>query len=157
MGSHFNDIIAVEDIAFYGGFCALAEFSREELKDKVINNAKFRNFLELCPAVRELIHDFNASRYVSFLKGLKALQPRLLLDLHLHDHVEALVKNIRAKVMIQYFKPYSSVDLRAMAAATDMSVESLEEVVADLIGEKKMHARIDSHNKVRVLCLFFCL
>ena len=40
--------------------------------------------------VRELVHDFYASRYASCLKQLQRLQPTLNLDMHLHQHAAAL-------------------------------------------------------------------
>ncbi|KAJ9171330.1 hypothetical protein P3X46_014715 [Hevea brasiliensis] len=58
LGSSYNEVIAPQDVATYGGICALASFERTELKNKVIDNLNFRNFLELVPEVRELIHDF---------------------------------------------------------------------------------------------------
>lgn len=44
-------MVAPEDIAVYGGLCALATFSREEMKRKVLDNAAFKNFLDLVPQV----------------------------------------------------------------------------------------------------------
>ena len=32
LGSHYNDVIAPQDVATYGGLCALASFDRTELK-----------------------------------------------------------------------------------------------------------------------------
>ena len=85
LGNTYNEVIASQDVATYGGLCALASFDRTELKvvlssalsfiisceavtcnhnccfirqNKVIDNINFRNFLELVPEVRELIHDF---------------------------------------------------------------------------------------------------
>uniref|UniRef100_A0A7I4EGU5 26S proteasome regulatory subunit Rpn7 N-terminal domain-containing protein n=1 Tax=Physcomitrium patens TaxID=3218 RepID=A0A7I4EGU5_PHYPA len=60
LGSNYSDVTAPQDVATYGGLCALASFDRAELKSKVIDNINFRNFLELIPEVRELIHDFYA-------------------------------------------------------------------------------------------------
>jgi hypothetical protein len=32
LGSHYNEVIAAQDVATYGGLCALATFDRAELK-----------------------------------------------------------------------------------------------------------------------------
>lgn len=92
LGNNYTEVIAPQDVATYGGLCALASFDRAELKaiiqfsfcslvilllklhdiitmqladsddfvwqSKVIDNINFRNFLELVPEIRELIHDF---------------------------------------------------------------------------------------------------
>jgi hypothetical protein len=49
------------------------------------------------------------------------------------------------------FSPYASVDMNQMAAAFNLSTPELEKKLVELIGSNKMQARIDSHNKVRLL------
>ena len=60
-------VIAPNDVAVYGGLCALASFDRTELKSKVIDNNEFKQFLELEPHIRELIHGFYNSKYSAVL------------------------------------------------------------------------------------------
>jgi len=78
LGSQYSEVFAAQDVAIYGGLCALATFDRAELKQKVINNIGFLEFLELVPEVREVIHDFYNSRYTSCLSQLQALRPSLM-------------------------------------------------------------------------------
>lgn len=148
LGVTYTEVIAPQDVATYGGLCALASFDRAELKSKVIDNLNFKNFLELVPEVRELIHDFYASRYASCLGYLQKLKTNLLLDIHLHDHVETLYEQIRHKALIQYTTPFISVDLNRMAGAFKTTVAGLEKELAALIMENQIQARIDSHNKI---------
>ncbi|XP_021904556.1 COP9 signalosome complex subunit 1 [Carica papaya] len=148
LGSSYNEVIAPQDIATYGGLCALASFDRAELKSKVIDNINFRNFLELVPEVRELINDFYSSHYASCLDYLGNLKANLLFDIHLHDHVETLYDQIRNKALIQYTHPFVSVDLRMMANAFKTSVSGLEKELEALITDNQIQARIDSHNKI---------
>ncbi|XAR63100.1 hypothetical protein NMG60_11022924 [Bertholletia excelsa] len=148
LGNNYSEVIAPQDIATYGGLCALASFDRTELKGKVIDNLNFRNFLELVPEVRELIHDFYSSHYASCLDYLGNLKANLLLDIHLHDHVEKLYDEIRHKALIQYTLPFVSVDLRMMASAFKTSIAGLEKELEALITDNQIQARIDSHNKV---------
>ncbi|KAE9605448.1 putative proteasome component (PCI) domain-containing protein [Lupinus albus] len=148
LGSHYNEVIASQDVATYGGLCALATFDRSELKSKVIDNINFRNFLELVPEVRELVNDFYSSHYASCLEYLGNLKANLLLDIHLHDHVETLYDQIRHKALIQYTHPFVSVDLNMMANAFKTSVTGLEKELEALITDNQIQARIDSHNKI---------
>ncbi|CAK9145756.1 unnamed protein product [Ilex paraguariensis] len=148
LGNHYTEVIAAQDVATYGGLCALASFDRAELKAKVIDNINFRNFLELVPEVRELISDFYSSRYASCLDYLGNLKANLLLDIHLHDHVETLYDQIRNKALIQYTYPFVSVDLGMMANAFKTSVAGLEKELEALITDNQIQARIDSHNKI---------
>ncbi|KAF5451538.1 hypothetical protein F2P56_026639 [Juglans regia] len=138
LGSHYNEVIAPQDVATYGGLCALASFDRTELKHKVIDNDNFRNFLELVPEVRELISDFYSSHYASCLDYLGNLKANLLLDIHLHDHVESLYDQIRNKALIQYTHPFVSVDLRMMANAFKTSIAGLEKELEALITDNQI-------------------
>ncbi|KAG5379836.1 hypothetical protein IGI04_027678 [Brassica rapa subsp. trilocularis] len=159
LGNSYNEVIAPQDVATYGGLCALASFDRSELKAfiplrffslvaKVIDNINFRDFLELVPEVRELINDFYSSRYASCLEYLGSLRANLLLDIHLHDHVDTLYDQIRKKALIQYTLPFVSVDLSRMADAFKTSVSGLEKELEALITDNQIQARIDSHNKI---------
>jgi COP9 signalosome complex subunit 1 len=82
------------------------------------------------------------------------LQPTLLLDIHLHEHVEALYQKIRNKALVQYFSPFISIDLNTMATAFNTTVSGLEKELSKLIMENLIQARIDSHNKVFALLVF---
>ncbi|XP_078154444.1 COP9 signalosome complex subunit 1 [Carex rostrata] len=148
LGNNYSEVIAPQDVGLYGGLCALASFDRTELKTKIIDNVGFRNFLELVPEVRELINDFYASRYASCLGYLEKLKANLLLDIHLHDHVETLYTEIRHKAIIQYTLPFISVDLHNMADAFKTTVAGLEKELEALITNGQIQARIDSHNKI---------
>ncbi|KAL8554337.1 hypothetical protein ACS0TY_002501 [Phlomoides rotata] len=147
IGNNYTEVIAAQDIATYGGLCALASFDRAELKSKVIDNSNFRNFLELVPEMRELINDFYTSRYASCLEYLSNLKPNLLLDIHLNDHVETLYEQIRNKALIQYTLPFVSVDLNMMANAFKTSVTGLEKELEALI----------TNNQIQVLHLDSCV
>lgn len=148
MGSEYADVISPQDVAVYGALCALASFTRQELKQRVLDNVMFRNFLELVPEVRELINDFYGSNYASCLATMKRLKPTLALDLHLHDHVDTLYEQIRQKALIQYVTPFSSVDLQKMASAFVTTLPGIMKELAALIMDGQVQARIDSHNKV---------
>jgi COP9 signalosome complex subunit 1 len=111
LGNKFNDVITPEDIAIYGSLCALAEFDRRELKTEVLDNAQFQNYLELIPHLGECLRDFYNSKYASCLAYLDILKNDLLLDIHLHDHIQSLYDKVRTKALVQYFSPYTPVDM----------------------------------------------
>uniref|UniRef100_A0A7N0ZQZ8 PCI domain-containing protein n=1 Tax=Kalanchoe fedtschenkoi TaxID=63787 RepID=A0A7N0ZQZ8_KALFE len=142
LGNNYSEVIAAQDVATYGGLCALASFDRTELKNEVINNSSFRNFLELVPEVRVLINDFYSR--ISW----KNLKSNLILDIHLHDHVETLYDQIRHKAIVEYTHPFVSVDLRIMANAFKTTTGGLEKELEALITDNQVQARIDSHNKI---------
>ncbi|RKP22424.1 26S proteasome subunit RPN7-domain-containing protein [Syncephalis pseudoplumigaleata] len=61
--ARYEDVIAPNDIAVYGGLCALATFNRADLKAKVLDSPNFRQYLELEPQIRELILAFYYADY----------------------------------------------------------------------------------------------
>ncbi|MCL7043421.1 hypothetical protein MKW94_017518, partial [Papaver nudicaule] len=87
-------------------------------------------------------------RYASCLQFLENLKANLLLDIHLHDHVETQYSQIRHKALIQYTHPFVSVDLHMMVDAFKTDVSGLEKELEALITDNQIQARIDSHNKI---------
>lgn len=78
------------------------------------------------------------SHYASCLEYLGNLKANLLLDIHLHDHVETLYNQIRNKALIQYTHPFVSVDLNMMANAFKTTVTGLEKELESLITDNQI-------------------
>lgn len=78
------------------------------------------------------------SRYASCLDYLGNLKANLLLDIHLHDHLETLYDQIRNKALIQYTHPFVSVDLNMMANAFKTDVAGLEKELEALITDNQV-------------------
>ncbi|XP_037043961.1 COP9 signalosome complex subunit 1b [Bradysia coprophila] len=144
----FPDMISPNNVAMYGGLCALATFDRQEMQKHVISSSAFKLFLELEPQLRDIILKFYESKYASCLKLLDEIRDNLLLDMYIAPHVNALYTKIRNRALIQYFSPYMSADMRIMATAFNRTVGALENEVMHLILDGQIQARIDSHNKI---------
>lgn len=144
----FPDMISPNNVAMYGGLCALATFNRQEMQKNVISSSAFKLFLELEPQLRDIILKFYESKYASCLKLLDEIRDNLLLDMYIAPHVNALYTKIRNRALIQYFSPYMSADMRIMATAFNRTVGALENEVMHLILDGQIQARIDSHNKI---------
>ncbi|KAF9136299.1 COP9 signalosome complex subunit 1 [Mortierella sp. 14UC] len=148
VGNQYGDVISANDIAVYGGLCALASFNRTELKRLVIDNVGFRQYLELEPHIRDLIQGFYNSNYALCLDIMDKWKNDYLLDLHLHSHIEALYTNIRKKALVQFTSPFLTVDLTKMAKSFSTSVPALEKELVSLIIGGQIEARIDSQQKI---------
>ncbi|KAK3805875.1 MAG: 26S proteasome subunit RPN7-domain-containing protein [Benniella sp.] len=148
VGHQYGDVLSANDIAVYGGLCALASFSRAELKRLVLDNVGFRQYLELEPHIRDLIQGFYNSNYAQCLDIMEKWRNDYLLDLHLHSHVEALYTNIRKKALIQFTSPFLTVDLTKMAKSFSTTVPDLEKELVSLIIGGQIEARIDSQQKI---------
>ncbi|ETI25908.1 hypothetical protein G647_02685 [Cladophialophora carrionii CBS 160.54] len=160
LGDTYRDVVTSNDIAVYGGLCALASMSRAELQSKVLENSNFRNFLELEPHIRRAITFFCGSKYSQCLDILESYRADYLLDIYLQPLVADIYKRVRTKSIVQYFQPFSKVTLASMekmfgspthsSGATDEASARrvfLEEIIA-LIEDGRLDARIDMESGV---------
>lgn len=144
----YPELLSSNNVAVYGGLCALATYDRTELQKHVIVSSSFKLFLELEPQLRDIIFKFYESKYASCLRLLDEIRDNLMLDMYLAPHVNLLYMQIRNRALIQYFSPYLSADMHIMAAAFNRSVSALEDELMQLILDGQIQARIDSHNKI---------
>lgn len=152
VGPEMAHICSANDIAIYGGLCALATMDRKDLQAKLLDSVTFRSYLELEPLVRRAIAAFVGGRYAVCLKLLEELRPDYLLDMYLAPQVSRLYERIRTKSIIQYCVPFSVVTLDNLAEAFgstgDGAVGSMENELIHMINSKALSARIDTQNKV---------
>lgn len=141
--------MSANDVAIYGGLCALVSLDRRQLQTQILNNTNFKSFLALEPGLNELIEAFYKSKYSLCFQLLDKYKQLLKLDMYLASHLDNLVQLVREKAMVQYCIPYSVVDMRKMAASFNIPIDDLENDLIVLISKKeKIAARIDSHKKV---------
>jgi COP9 signalosome complex subunit 1 len=154
LGDSYNDILTANDVAVYGGLCALASMGRNELQRNVLENSQFRNYLELEPHIRRAVSSFCNSKFRSCLDILEEYRADYLLDIHLQRHIPALYTAIRTKSIEQYTIPFSRITLDAMAkvfapefvgglaAPTDINSPFVQELIT-LIENGTLDSRID--------------
>jgi COP9 signalosome complex subunit 1 len=148
MGSTYNTIISPNDVAVYGGICALATMDRNELNKRVLENSSFRTYLELEPHIRRAISFFVNSRYSQCLSVLESYRPDYLLDIHMQKHVDELYYMIRSKSIVQYFIPFSCVTLDSLNEQFAAPGKTIDKELVMMIARKELEARIDTINKV---------
>jgi COP9 signalosome complex subunit 1 len=153
-----NQYITMNDIAVYGGLCALATMNRSELKNRVLENSNFRTFLELESHIRMAIKYFCSSKYSQCLEVLESYKTDYLLDVHLHGQLNSIYTMVRRKCIVQYFVPFSCVSLTTMAEAFTTTKEKLEVELVELIESNLLNARIDTLNSVSLdtCVLLYC-
>lgn len=145
----YNVVMTSNDVAVYGGLCALASMDRDELQSLVLESISFRSFLELEPHIRRAISFFCSSKYTACLEILEAYRTDYLLDLYLHQHVSTIYNRVRSKAIVQYFAPFSRVTLDSMSQ-TFASPQPIEEELVDMIKAGTLKARIDLEKRVLV-------
>jgi len=140
-----KEVLTGNDIAVYGGLCALASMDRNELQDQVLLNSDFRNFLELEPHIRRAINLFCNSKYSACLEVLEGYRNDYLLDVYMSSVLTSIYGRIRTKSIVQYFIPFSCVTLDEMAQKFQLTGEyaSIEDELEAMINNGTLDARID--------------
>lgn len=144
----YNEVLTPNDIAVYGGLCALASMTREELQKQVLDNSGFRNYLELEPHIRRAISYFVSSKYSACLFILDSYKADYLLDIYLQRHIHQLYYEIRSKAIQQYFIPFSCVTLSALATAFNTDEPNIEFELTQMIKRGNLDARLDLVDRV---------
>ena len=93
-----------QNVAMYGGLCALATFERSQLHKEVVISNTFKLFLELEPQLRDVIINFYESKYGKCLTQLEDMKDNMMLDIYLASHVNTLFSMIRSRSLVQYFR-----------------------------------------------------
>ncbi|KAF1933877.1 COP9 signalosome subunit 1 [Didymella exigua CBS 183.55] len=139
-----KEVLSGNDVAVYGGLCALASMDRSELQAKVLGNSEFRNFLELEPHIRQAINLFCNSKYSACLDVLEGYRSDYLLDVYLSKVLSTIYGRIRTKSIVQYFIPFSCVTLDEMSYKFPVAGNiTIEEELEHMINDKTLEARID--------------
>ena len=149
----YNEVMTANDVAVYGGLCALASMSREDLSKLVLESLSFRQFLELEPHIRRAIQFFCASKYSQCLEILDSYRGDYLLDIHLQPHYENIYSAIRSKAIVLYFIPFSRVTLASMAQVFFPQVKDsrlVDDELIDMIERGVLDAKIDLEKRVLV-------
>lgn len=84
------DLLHPDDAGLVGGLCALATYSRDELRGSVLSSSLVKALLEAHPAVRYAIQAFVNSQYADVRRCLEAVRVRCTLralPLHAHHRV----------------------------------------------------------------------
>ncbi|KAI4197095.1 MAG: hypothetical protein LQ346_003073 [Caloplaca aetnensis] len=146
----FNEVMTPNDVAVYGGLCALASMDRTDLQKKILENNKFRSYLELEPHIRRAITFFVSSKFSLCLSILDSYRSDYMLDIHLQQHLGELYSQIRSKAIQQYFVPFSCATFAALGAAFDTDEQTIEQELTDMVKRGSLDARIDLVDRVLV-------
>ncbi|EST08794.1 Proteasome component (PCI) domain protein [Kalmanozyma brasiliensis GHG001] len=129
--SSFSDIVTPSDLSIYAALCSLATMDRAVLKAQVMENSKFRGFLEYEPYVRELLEAFSSAQFKKVEEILDEHQARHLLDPYLAPHVQTLRTRLTRRALRQFFTPFDRINISRMAAAFGWTEKHMsEELVA---------------------------
>lgn len=111
-------------------------------------STNMKQYLELEPSIRDILHKFYETSYSSCLAIMSQLEPVFALDQYLAPHLRTLYYEIRHRIIITYFLPYKNASMTIMAHQLNTTIDLLEDELVHLIRSGKIKARIDSKNKI---------
>ncbi|SMR55508.1 unnamed protein product [Zymoseptoria tritici ST99CH_1A5] len=161
-GTNFERAIATaNDVAIYGGLCALATLTRQELLDNVLGGP-FRAFLEQEPHMRKAIGLYTTAKYQACINTLQHYYSDWSLDIFLganastssaSTHVDRLFERIRERSLTAYFSSFSEVSLASLASTfppLSSAPNAMEYELLGMIKSGALDARLDAVNGVLV-------
>ena len=107
-----------------------------------------KQYLELEPSIRDILHKFYETTYSFCLASMSQLEAIFALDQYLATHLRTLYYEIRHRIIITYFLPYKNASMTVMARQLNTTIDVLEDELVHLIRSGKIKARIDSKNKI---------
>lgn len=170
-----NQILASADIAIYLSLASLAAWGRSAIKTIVLDNVDMRSYIDQDGArhARQMLDCFVEAKYAKLSEVMVSnevrhcqspprrtiahvcdLQIRHRLDPHLASQLTGLQQTIRQRSIVQYFKPFASVRLERMFSVFNVTTkegeEQLVQDIATLIEARRMDARLDTIDRVRL-------
>ena len=146
--NHFQDLISPQTLIQYVCLCSLATFERTEIHRLIIMSTNMKQYLELEPTIRDILHQFYKTSYSTSLALMSQYEPIFALDQFLAEHLRSLYYEIRHRIIITYFLPYKNASMTIMAQQLNTTIDVLEDELVHLIRMGKIKARIDSKNKI---------
>jgi COP9 signalosome complex subunit 1 len=143
-------MLAPGEVAVYGSLCALATMAPDELRERVLDNQQFHEFVDLELDLGRAVSLFCGHRYTDCLAALDEYAAECRMDMHLRDHFAALHSEVRARSVARWFSVYSVVSLKTVAAVfpeRDGGVSTQAEIER-MIEEGRLDARIDVVDQV---------
>jgi len=144
--SNFSEILSKRDIGIYGALCALGDLKRDQLKKKLLDNHPFMHYLEKAPTVKKLVLAMTNSQYSKVMKLLGELKQQFYVDYYLHSVADELMNAVRGKALVQYFEPFSSMNLIRMAKDFGVGLSDIEEELHKAILSGQVKGKVDLAN-----------
>jgi len=143
---NFSEILSKRDVGVYAALCALAVLKRDSLKEQLLDNFKIMGYLKRAPIIKRLANAMHDSKYNIVMKTLSDLMRDFRLDYYLHSVADSLVDLVRGKALVQYFEPFSSMNLTRMARDFGVELKHIEDELHKAILSGQVKAKIDLAN-----------
>ncbi|CAH2003601.1 unnamed protein product [Acanthoscelides obtectus] len=101
-------------------------------------------------AMTDLISAFQNNNMKDFERIFQENKESLMADHFVHEHIAALLKHVRTKVLLILVQPYKNVRLSFISKELGISLEDVESLLVSCILDGQIEGRIDQVNKVMI-------
>lgn len=101
-------------------------------------------------AMTDLIHAYQQENMAEFERIFRDNRDTLNEDQFVNEHVEALVTQMRTKVLLNLIKPYKSIKISFMSEVLGISEEDVEDILVACILDNAIKGKIDQVKGVLV-------
>lgn len=143
------EIMTFKELVKYAVILGLLELPRKDLREKLVQNAEINSVLNETPLLKKFLQTIYGMQYKQFFSVLIELNDQVLIqDVLLSRHRQFLLKRARIVIYSLFLESYKTVKLDKMAQSFGVSVEFLDQELADLISQKYINCKIDKVNLV---------
>lgn len=143
------EIMSFRELVGYAVVLGLLGLHRKEVREKIITNAEIISVLNEHDLLKQFTQTIFESNYKVFFELLLKLNEELLSKDHLLSrHGPYLLKRARIVIYSLFLESYKTVRLQKMAASFGVSVQFLDQELADLISQKHLNCKIDKVNLI---------
>lgn len=137
-------LFTIQDLGKYICLVALLTQDRYELHKLLTTKKQWIMTYMIDPISKGLFVKIAQGNYQDCLSILYEIQEYCKLDMHVSIQLTDIITTISEKLIVQYFTPFSIVNLHKMATSFAIDMMLLEDKLIDLIARQVISAKIDS-------------
>lgn len=138
-----TEVMSYEKCVYYAVILSVVALDRTTLKARVVDNPDILSVIDTVPHLHSYLNSIYACDYAGFFTAFAGLLDGILGDMLLYPHFRYYGREARVVAYSQFLESYKSVTLQAMATAFGVSVEFMDEELAEFIVAGRVAAKID--------------
>lgn len=137
IGSTYNHVISMHDIAKFTSLLAIATFSRADLT-MIAQSSSFKPFLEIEVVAREALFSFSKSNYAECFSLIENFKGDMHADIYFSKHVEQVFSLIRQRSYVQFASAFKVVSISTISELFRLPIEEVIRDLWDLIHQGRL-------------------
>ncbi|WRT69387.1 uncharacterized protein IL334_006371 [Kwoniella shivajii] len=152
LGDFEGKAISSADLALITAFCILASADRDRIRRVLLDRTSFKAQIDDHDSwIVDLISAYVDANYGQVMNLLQRAEPMLLLNPFLSSHAGILLDLIEKRCILQYVKPFATIQIPVMATAFGLDTKHMLSLVEGLVENKEIQGKVDLIDQILVL------